>query len=151
MPVFVRKVPFLAKPISEKYFGKNKTWRGLFFATLVGGIIFIIQKILYSIGFTQLAIIDYSDFSPLLGFALGFGAIMGDLIKSYYKRQAEIAPGQPWYVFDQIDFVIGAIVGSFLIYVPNIEVIVVLLVASPLLHLGANYIGFLLGMRERKI
>ncbi len=151
MPVFVKKVPLLNKPISEKYFGKNKTWRGLVAATIAGGIIFIIQQLLYKAGFTQLALIDYTDFTPILGFLLGFGAITGDLIKSYYKRQAEIPPGQPWYGFDQVDFVIGAIISSFLIYVPQIETVIILLIVSPLLHLIVNYLGFQLGIRERKI
>ena len=149
-PVLFKKLNLLNKPVHEKLFGKNKTWRGLVVAVILGGIIFWLQKIAYIKGFKSLAIINYADFSIMFGFMLGFGAIMGDLVKSYYKRKAEIPPGKPWPVFDQIDFVIGGIIGSFFFYVPPAEVFLVLMVASPLLHLVVNRIGYWLGISKAK-
>ena len=149
-PVFVKKLNFLNDPVHEKLFGKNKTWRGLVVASITGLIVFWLQKVAYMNGFVNLAIIDYADFSIMFGFMLGFGAILGDLVESYYKRKAEIPPGKPWPVFDQLDFVIGGIVGSFFFYVPPAEVVLVLMVASPLLHLIVNRIGYWLGIRKVK-
>lgn len=149
-PVFVRKVPFLNKPVSEKYFGANKTWRGLFFAVLLGTIVFAIQKYLYYSGYTKLALIDYNGFSIMLGITMSAGAILGDLWKSYYKRKEGIKPGEPWLVWDQMDFVVGGIIGSCVVYVPYIDVILVILIVSPILHFLVNYIGYLLGIRKQK-
>jgi len=149
-PVFFRKVPFLAMPVSEKYFGKNKTWRGLFFAVVLGTIVFGIQKYVYYIGYTRLSLLDYNGFSLMLGFTMSLGAILGDLLKSYYKRKEGIKPGEPWWFWDQMDFVIGGIVGSCVVYVPYADVILVILIASPLLHILVNYIGYFLGIREKK-
>ncbi len=149
-PVLVRKIPFLAYPVNKKIFGQNKTWRGLIAACLAGLLAFWVQKILFIGGFRSLALIEYSDFSLALGFFLGAGAILGDLVKSYYKRKQNIPPGKPWLVFDQIDFVIGGILGSMFVYVPSASVVVVLLIASPLLHVVVNYAGFLLGIRKEK-
>ena len=104
----------------------------------------------YNFGFTSLAIIDYNDFSVLMGLLLGLGAIVGDSVKSYYKRKAEIQPGMPWPGFDQLDFVVGGLAFSFLLYVPPVEVIVVLFLATPLLHIATNHIGYWLGMRKVK-
>ncbi len=149
-PVLFKTVPYLNYPVSKNKFGAHKTWRGLVFATIIGAIVFWLQQVVYNSGFTSLAIIDYSDFSILFGVLLGFGAIMGDLIKSYYKRQANIIPGKSWLPWDQLDFVIGALTFSFLIYVPSAEVVLVLFLVSPLLHIGANYLGYLLKLKKNK-
>jgi len=148
-PVLFRWIPF-SKPVHEKIFGRNKTWRGLITATLMGGIIFHLQKLAYTSGFTKIALIDYNGFTVMLGLFLGFGAIIGDLIKSYYKRKLEIKPGDSWKVWDQTDFVIGGILFSFFIYIPTVEVIVILLIISPLLHIAVNHLSYWLKIGKSK-
>jgi CDP-2,3-bis-(O-geranylgeranyl)-sn-glycerol synthase len=149
-PVLLKWIPFFDKPIHKKKFGKNKTWRGLVVAPLVGGLIFFLQKLIYSTGFTKLALIDYSGFSVLLGFLLGSGAILGDLMKSYFKRKRKIKAGKPWPFWDQLDFVFGALLFGGLVYVPPAETVLILLVASPLLHISINHVGYYLGIRKIK-
>ena len=146
-PVLLKWIPF-NKPIHEKKFGSHKTWRGLITATLMGGLIFYLQKLAYIYGFTKIALIDYSGFTILLGFLLGFGAIFGDLVKSYYKRKIGIKPGESWKFWDQLDFVIGGILFSFFVYVPTVSVIVILLIISPLLHIAVNHLGYWLKIRK---
>lgn len=148
-PVLVRKIPILDKPVNEKFFGENKTWRGLLIAPLAGLLVFLIQKIYYN-RMIHFSVIDYSDFSLLLGFLMGLGVIFGDLIKSYYKRKVGIKPGQRWIPWDQLDFVFGGLLLSFLIYIPFIEVVVVILIFSPVLHIIANRIGYLLKISKSK-
>lgn len=151
-PVIFKKVPFLAKPVNAKLFGVNKTWRGLVLATLTGTLIFLLQKQLYQLGgfWENIALIDYTGFSILLGALLAFGAILGDLVESYFKRKRGTAPGKQWFPWDQLDFVIGAFLLSFVIYVPAIEVIVMLLLLTPLLHVGTNHIAYYLKIRKEK-
>ncbi|MEK6900564.1 MAG: CDP-archaeol synthase [Nanoarchaeota archaeon] len=149
-PVLLRWIPFGGKPITEKLFGSHKTWRGLVVAVLAGGLVFWLQKIAYDAGFTSLALIDYADFSVLLGFLLGAGAIIGDLVKSYFKRKQGIKPGNPWLFWDQIDFVIGGLLFSFFVYVPDVLVVLVLVTLSPVLHAAVNYIGYLLKINKKK-
>ncbi len=149
-PVIFQKIKFLEKPIWEAKLGKNKTWRGMVSGTVLGGLVFFIQKILYNTGFTSLAIIDYSDFSILLGLLLGLGAVVGDAVESYYKRKAEIPSGESWPVFDQLDFVIGALVFSWFVYVPNAEVALLILIFSPLLHVLVNQIAYVLEIRDTR-
>ena len=150
MPVFVRKVPFLQNPVWAKYLGPNKTWRGVVAATLAGGIVFLIQQVLYRSGFDSLAFIDYADIPIYFGLLMGFGAIMGDLVKSYYKRKEGIPAGEHWVPFDQMDFAIGGLIGACLLYVPPVEVTVVILLVSPLLHLLVNYVGYMMKVRKKK-
>jgi CDP-2,3-bis-(O-geranylgeranyl)-sn-glycerol synthase len=150
VPVLFKWLPFLNFPVWEKKCGKNKTWRGLVLATLFGGLIFWLQKIAYSYGFTKLAIIDYSGISVFFGFLLGFGAIIGDLVESYYKRKAGIAPGKPWIPFDQLDFVLGGLFFGFFIYVPKASTVLILLIVSPLFHILFNRIGYWLKINPGK-
>ena len=149
-PVLFNWVPFAGNPVSEKWFGMHKTWRGLVVAPLVGVVVFWLQKIGHASGFQRWSLVNYTDFSLWLGGVLGLGAIIGDLVKSYYKRQAGIAPGERWFPSDQLDFVIGGLLGSFVFYVPPFEVVVVLLLASPLLHIVVNHVGFWLKVRKTK-
>lgn len=149
-PVLFRWIPFLDKPVHQKLFGAHKTWRGIGAAAIMGTLVFGLQKYLYVVGFRQFALIDYSDFSWWLGFFLGLGAILGDLVKSYYKRKDKIPPGEPWIPFDQLDFVVGGVIGSFFIYVPTTEVVLVLLIVSPFLHIAATRIAYWLGLRKEK-
>lgn len=147
-PILLRWIPWGNIPINEKLLGKNKTWRGLILAVIVGGLVFWFQKVQYLNGFTKWAVIDYADFSLALGYLLGAGAILGDLVKSYYKRKAKIKPGKPWPFWDQLDFVFGGLLFSFFIYVPPVEVALVIVVFTPALHLLANYVGYLLKINK---
>ncbi len=149
-PILLRWVPFLDRPVQKKYFGKNKTWRGIVAAILTGTIIFSLQKLAFYLGFTSWALIDYADYPIFLGFLLGAGAICGDLVKSYYKRRMKIPPGVSWIPWDQLDFVFGGIIFSFLVFVPPAEIIFFLLIFSPLLHIAANFIGYWLGINKRR-
>ena len=146
-PVLFRRIPWGNKPVSVKFFGENKTWRGMIIGTIIGGMIFALQKIIH-LGWQGLALIDYNDFSIGLGFLMGSGALLGDLVKSYYKRKAGIAPGKKWIPFDQLDFVLGGLVLGFFVYIPPAEVALVLIIISPLLHIIVNYLGYLLKINK---
>lgn len=149
-PVLLKWIPFGGKPIHEKKFGSHKTWRGLVVATLAGLLIFWLQKLAYGAGWQKLALIDYSGFPVWFGALIGFGAIFGDIVKSHYKRKRGIKPGESWLPWDQLDFVIGGLVFSFFYWVPPAEAFLVILLASPLLHILVKWIGFLLKIDEKK-
>jgi CDP-2,3-bis-(O-geranylgeranyl)-sn-glycerol synthase len=84
--------PSLKKPIHSKVFGKSKTYRGFILGVSGALIVGLIQY--YSGWYLQL------EYSLLLSFLLGFGALLGDLIKSFIKRRIGIKSGDPWIVFD---------------------------------------------------
>ena len=150
IPVFLMKIPFLKQPVWEKRLGKNKTWRGVIGAILIGVVVFALQKYAYQQGFTSWALIDYNGFSVLLGALLGAGAIIGDLVESYFKRKRGINPGEKWLFWDQLDFVFGGLIFSCLLYVPPAEVVLILIILSPLLHVFFNHLGYYLKIRKAK-
>ncbi len=149
-PVLVKRINFLAYPVDfrkklggEPVFGSHKTWRGLFFATLGGLLIFYLQQFFYKADiFTELSLIDYSSFPVWFGALLGFGAIFGDLVKSFFKRRFAIAPGKSWIPFDQIDLVIGALVFSSFFYVPSLWIWIYLCLVTIPLHMIVKHIGY---------
>ena len=162
-PVIVKKYRFLEslnKPIDQNMifvdkkplFGSHKTYRGLFVAILFGILAAYLQRLLLQIPFfSRISILDYSN--PLLiGFLLGLGAILGDLIKSFFKRRVSIQPGKKFIPFDQIDFIIGAFLLAWPFYhsVITISVFIVSVAASFCLHIIVNHTAYFLKIRKER-
>lgn len=167
-PVLLKWLPF-GQPISKKLFGENKTWRG-FYTGYIGALAvlliqFYLQKsgvlpsgsTIYSSSILSAAsengyitpLLDYEYINiPLYAFIFGIGAITGDLIKSFFKRLRNVSPGQSWVPFDQLDFVVGALVFLSPFYLPTWAVILTILIITPLLHVSANFIAFHLKLKK---
>ena len=152
-PVFARKIDFLNYPVSEKLFGKNKTYRGFFFGVIMGILIAYFQAYLYSSeAIKSISLVDYSNVNVFfLGFLMGAGALSGDIVKSFIKRRIGIAPGKPWIPFDQTDFLIGALLFVSIIYLPKTEVIVTIFLVMPFIKLILDQIGYLLGINKVRL
>jgi CDP-2,3-bis-(O-geranylgeranyl)-sn-glycerol synthase len=118
-PVFVRKLHFLEYPLDcgiklggKPLLGKNKTWRGLFFGTVLGG---VAGWIMQAAGL---------PFIWWHGFVLGFAALFGDAAKSFFKRRLGVRPGGRWMPWDQLDFNIAAYLASlFFVQFPLVDVV----------------------------
>ncbi|MFH1916397.1 MAG: CDP-archaeol synthase [Nanoarchaeota archaeon] len=162
-PNFFRKtLAFLAKPIDcgksfrgQRLLGANKTWRGVIMGTILAIVIVLLQRFLSTYPFfQQISLINYSSLTLwktiLLGFLLGFGALVGDSAKSFFKRQAKIPPGKSFFPFDQLDFVIGGLLFSFILFIPAPLAILTIIVASPILHIVVKFIGYILKIDKAK-
>lgn len=146
----VFKINFLNKPISEKYFGSHKTYRGFFFGTLSALIVSSIQFFVFEIHFFKnISYLNYSHYYLLSGFLLGFGALAGDTIKSYFKRRKNIAPGEKWIPFDQIDYTLGALFFIAFFWKPDIIFIFLSMLLNFGFHILFNHLGFWLGLRKK--
>ena len=147
-------VDFGLKLRGKRILGSHKTIRG-FVVGIVAAIMGVyLQVFLYTIlpWQQQLFPIDYTVVNPvLLGFLLGFGALAGDSVKSFFKRQMGIQPGRSWFPYDQIDYIGGGIVLTWF-YVPLAwyEYILIFLVWF-LIHPLATFIGFLFKVRHKPI
>jgi len=156
-PVFAKKIDFLDYPIDfnkklnkKPILGSHKTFRGLFFGVLAGLIIACIQYLLkdYSF-FSNISLLDYSNWL-LIGLLLSFGALAGDIVKSFVKRQLNIKPGKSFIPWDQIDYTLGSLVFISIIYIPSIEIIITAIIINFLLHIIANQLGYYLGLQKVK-
>lgn len=167
-PVLLKWLPF-GLPINKKLFGENKTWRGFYTGYLGALAVLLLQFYLQKSGVLPSGnaisdssilsaasekgyitpLLDYEHMNILLyAFIFGIGALTGDLIKSFFKRRLNVSPGQSWVPFDQLDFVIGALVFLSPFYVPTLAVIFTILIITPLLHISANFIAFHLKLKK---
>jgi CDP-2,3-bis-(O-geranylgeranyl)-sn-glycerol synthase len=156
-PVLFKWVPFLNFPVDfnkkfgdKPFLGQNKTYRGLLCGILTSILTVYIQQLLYQHTKT-ISLINYSEINIyLLGFLLGFGALFGDLTKSFFKRRIDIVSGKFWPPFDQIDWVIGALIFmSFYILIPWKYILTSILIFG-LLHPIMNLAGYYLGIKKNK-
>lgn len=138
----------------KRIFGDHKTFRGLIAGYLGALIIVALQKYLAANGSwpESLTWFDYGAYNTFaLAGAFGVGAIIGDAIKSFFKRRAGVAPGESWFPLDQIDY----IVGGLLITAPwlgiTIRQVALVLIIYFLLHLINSYLGYLLGLKDKPI
>jgi|SRR3989344_5760234 len=137
---------FLGRPM----FGKNKTYRGFFFGILMAILTVYIQRLLYPF-MINYSFVDYTQINIfLLGFLFGFGALLGDLIESFFKRQLDIEPGKSFIPFDQIDWILGAIILVNIYISLNLEITIMSLVIFGLLHPMINLIGYALKIKKNK-
>ena len=85
-----------------------------------------------------------------IGLLLGFGTIIGDLVESFFKRRLNYESGKPFVPFDQIDFVLGAMIFVFPIVNLSINKIFIIIILSFVLHILVNHIAFYLKIRNEK-
>lgn len=140
-PVLSRFV-FWNAPLNKKLFGSHKTVVGTLFGLVAAIIVAFIQSEL--VGF-----VHYPDWL-LLGLLLGSGALLGDIFKSFVKRQLKIKPGKPWIPFDEIDFSVGALIFVSFVYFPGWLESFVIIVISALGHIAVNHAAFYLKIRKEK-
>lgn len=164
-PIIAAHLPYFSKmnaPIDYgmKFRGKpalgaHKTWRGLVSGVIAATIVVYIQQLAWQSSnntFLTDASMDYMYYSPLLlGALFGLGALLGDAIESFFKRQTNIPSGGSWFPFDQIDYIIGGCLA--LAFVARLDVFeyVLILLLWFVLHLVFSYIGFLLKLKSRPI
>lgn len=137
-----------------RIFGDHKTVRGFVTGTFTAVVVtFLIQQLyIYSSYIQSISPVDYSAINPLiLGALLGFGALAGDAIKSFFKRRTSIPPGKSWFPFDQLDYIVGGLLlSSVYIMLPVHYYIIICLVWFGL-HLLFTYIAYLLRLKQDPI
>ncbi len=146
----------------RRILGDGKTWRGLFSGTFLGmtvGFGLTVGASYFSTSeYSFLGLTNFEGFPvmiPLL-FSLCFGALLGDVIESFFKRRIGKDRGQDWIPFDQLDFLVGALVCSFIMseilslshftsthwFFNHITIwhVLILLVVTPFIHFAANFL-----------
>ena len=104
----------------------------------------------YRIGLLRnISFFDYSNWL-VFGFLMGFGALMGDLVKSFFKRRVGIEPGCKFVPFDQIDFVFGSLAFIMPVFDLTLKIFITSLAISFVLHIIVNHTSFYLKIRNEK-
>ncbi|MBN2487732.1 MAG: CDP-2,3-bis-(O-geranylgeranyl)-sn-glycerol synthase [Methanosarcinaceae archaeon] len=143
----------------RRILGDGKTFRGLFAGITCGLIIGFLQVKLVSGGFAVFGTdlpsfgIDHAGSIKVI-FTLAFGSLFGDMFMSFFKRRLGLKRGAPLPVVDQLDFVFGAWVLTYLAYPRwfadnfSFGIIITVLLITPLLHLVTNIFGYAIGVKK---
>ena len=160
-PVFANKIPalrWLGKPIDhgktfrgKRIFGDHKTYRGFIVGIVVGVLTALLQYwIISEFGWPNIDLpisIKLGQYA-IAGALLGLGALFGDAVKSFLKRQRGVASGQAWAPFDQIDYVIGGLAFFSLLETLSLEQYLSVAFVWVILHPIATFIGWLLRLKD---
>jgi CDP-2,3-bis-(O-geranylgeranyl)-sn-glycerol synthase len=144
----------------RRLFGDNKTLRGLILMPFFTTAMTTAQTALagrydWARTLTPQAL---SDAGPVSwGLLLGLGYVLGELPNSFLKRQIEIAPGEAgrgplgpvFWIVDQVDSLIGALLAISLLWVPPWPVVSWLLAITLIVHPLAALAMVSLGLKSR--
>ena len=112
-------------------FGNHKTLRGTISGLAAGFLIGLIQG------------------SPLKAALLSIGAIGGDLIVSFFKRRANLKPGAPLPIADQMGFIVFAVIlVGFTAQAPRWDQAVGILIATLPIHYLSNIVAWTLKLKS---
>ena len=137
----------------RRLLGDGKTWRGTAGGTLSGvALALVLDGIRTDVaGVTGFGL---PDFPLVAAVALAFGAMLGDVCASFLKRRSGRERGAAFPVLDQLDFVVGALALTFVV-APDwfqrtftTSVLVVVLVVTPVLHVGTNVFAYWVGLKD---
>jgi CDP-2,3-bis-(O-geranylgeranyl)-sn-glycerol synthase len=130
-------------PIARRWLGAHKTVLG--FASGVAAAVlvaFLQSHIAWSGSLVQ--------GEPWLGLGLrfGVGAMADDSIKSFFKRRVGITPGHAWIPFDQLDFVVGALLMTWSRAPLSWLDCGLILCVSLAGHIIVNHLGYWISVRD---
>ena len=104
----------------KRILGDGKTWRGLISGTFIGmtagfGLV-VAASYISSSEYHYLELTNFEGFPVMIPiiFSICFGALLGDIIESFFKRRIGRNRGDDWIPFDQIDFILGVLFFSFI-------------------------------------
>lgn len=138
-------------------FGSGKTWEGFlggFFSGVVIGLVQVLTAPLLLDIILQAGLVLPPEFNPLvlltipLVIVVALGALVGDIIGSFIKRRLKMARGKPAPLLDQLDFLLMALLFGFFVYPLPLLLTLFLLIVTPIIHLLANAVGYLIGVKD---
>jgi CDP-2,3-bis-(O-geranylgeranyl)-sn-glycerol synthase len=142
-PPFVRYWKGWNPPIARRRLGSHKTVLG-FAAGVCGAVLVtLIQSRIAWDG-------SLTAYDAWLGLRFGVGAMAGDSAKSFLKRRVGIPPGARWVPFDQLDFVVGALVLTASRASLSWLDVALILAVTAAGHVLVNHLGYWLGIRDTK-
>jgi CDP-2,3-bis-(O-geranylgeranyl)-sn-glycerol synthase len=133
--------------------GDGKTRRGTLVGALGGiALAFVLNALQPPV--SAATGIPLPTFPPVAMVSLPIGAMAGDALASFLKRRTGRERGAAFPGVDQFDFVLGALLltalGAFEWFVATftVSVLLVVLVVTPLLHVGTNVIAYRVGLKS---
>jgi CDP-2,3-bis-(O-geranylgeranyl)-sn-glycerol synthase len=137
----------------RRVLGDGKTWRGTAGGILVGVVLALALNAIQPSAADTLGI-SVPEFPIVAAVTLAAGAMLGDITASFLKRRTGRERGAAFPGVDQLDFVVVSLGLTFLAAPTwfgetfTVPVLVVVLVLTPILHVGTNVIAYWLGFKN---
>ena len=133
----------------RRILGDGVTYRGFLFGLISGCITATFEGILLNLHMIGIPEFYYNLSKWIFaGFLLSSGALFGDMIGSFIKRRLGIERGKPAPLLDQLDFVIFAILFAYPFAPITLDMVVIILIITPVIHLSGNIVAYLLGIKS---
>ncbi len=137
----------------RRLLGDGKTWRGLLGGWLAGVTVALALTAIAPDMSEPLGV-DLPEFPLAVALLFPLGAMLGDIGASFLKRRTGRERGAPFPGVDQLDFVAGslllALVAAPAWFLDTLTpgVLGVVIVVTPVLHVLANVLAYLLGLKD---
>ena len=129
----------------KRLLGDNKTIRGLLVGTFAGSATSLIQ---YFLPIFPDVLMSTALVSIGFGACAGFGALVGDAVASFIKRQLNITSGKPCIPLDQIDYIIGFIIFTMPFFPWEAKNVIFLLIFALIANPLTNITAYVLGIKK---
>ncbi|SER10386.1 CDP-2,3-bis-(O-geranylgeranyl)-sn-glycerol synthase [Natrinema salaciae] len=137
----------------KRVLGDGKTWRGTAVGVAAG---LALAAVLTALEPTVSDALGFAvpGFTPLAALGLAGGAMLGDILASFLKRRTGRQRGAMFPGLDQLDFVVVSLPLVGLLDFEwfrewfSLEVILVVVVLTPILHVTTNMIAYKLGLKN---
>ena len=137
----------------KRVLGDGKTWRGTAGGFLAGALLAAVLTLI-AMDVSALIGIDLPTFTVAATVGLAGGAMLGDILASFAKRRTGRERGAMFPGVDQLDFVVVSLPLTALLATDwfftwfTWGVILVVVVLTPILHVGTNVIAYKLGLKN---
>ncbi|MFH1199711.1 MAG: CDP-2,3-bis-(O-geranylgeranyl)-sn-glycerol synthase [Candidatus Micrarchaeota archaeon] len=128
----------------RRILGASKTVRGFFSGFACG----LLTSLILGLAVPGLFLPQFGlPLKLAAGMLLSLGAMVGDLLGSFAKRRMGVAPGEPFFLTDQLLFFACALAFCAPLLLPPYEEILVLFVLTFALHVLSNFIAHRLRLK----
>jgi CDP-diglyceride synthetase len=145
---------YFKKPIHQRWFGQNKTWRGFVIMPLATWPGVLIAQNLEGVFDLNTPLLTLEP-SWLLALVLGIGYCLAELPNSLIKRRLGIKEGKTsdkfkwlFVIFDQADSAFGCLLAYWFVIDISLQTMILAILFGTLLHLAINLSLYQAGLRE---
>ena len=137
----------------NRILGDGKTWRGTIAGIGAGMVVALLLNAVNDPVSSALAA-ELPIFSWGIIFAFPAGALLGDMAASFVKRRTGRQRGAMFPLVDQLDFVVfalllGAIIDwQWMSDTFTVGLFILVLVLTPIFHIGTNMIAYQIGVKD---
>jgi CDP-2,3-bis-(O-geranylgeranyl)-sn-glycerol synthase len=136
----------------KRVLGDGKTWLGTAGGIAAGAALALLLNAVHPV--VSGAVEGLPTFTLVAAITLPTGALLGDIAASFLKRRTGRERGAAFPGVDQLDFVVGSL-GVTALAAPEwflatftLPVLAVVLVITPVLHVGTNFVAYKLSLKS---